>query len=58
MGGDISNQIRVHRAPSHLAWNGSRDGASPTSLGNLSLGLTTLSLTCLCCRMPSNNSTL
>jgi len=42
MGRDISNQIGVLRAPSNLAWNGSRDGASPTSLGNLSQGLTTL----------------
>ena len=40
MGRDISNRIRVLRAPSNLAWNGSRDGASPTSLGNP--GLTTL----------------
>jgi len=35
MSRDIFNQIRVLRAPSNLAWNGSRDGASPTSLGNL-----------------------
>jgi len=44
MGRDISNQTRVLRAPSSLAWNGSRDGASPTSLGNLGQGLTTLSV--------------
>ena len=44
MGRDISNQIRVLRAPSNLAWNGSSNGASPTSLGNLGLGLTTLSI--------------
>jgi len=44
MGRDISNQIRVLRAPSSLAWNGSRDGASPTSLGNLGQGLSTLSV--------------
>jgi len=41
---DISTQLRVLRAPSNLAWNGSRDGASPTSLGNLGQGLTTLSV--------------
>ena len=44
MGRDISNQMRVLRAPSNLAWNGSRDGASPTSLGNLGQGLTILSV--------------
>jgi len=44
MGRDISNQLRVLRAPSHLAWNGSRDGASPISLGSLGQGLTTLSM--------------
>ena len=44
MGRDISNQIRVLRAPSNLAQNGSKDGASPTSLGNLGQGLTTLAV--------------
>ena len=44
MGRDISNQVRVLRAPSNLVWNGSRDGASPTSLGNLGQGLATLSI--------------
>jgi len=39
---DIFTWIRVLRAPSSLAWNGSRNGASPTSLGNLGQGLTTL----------------
>jgi len=42
MGRDIFHQIRVLRALSNLAWNGSTDGASPTSLGNLRQGLTTL----------------
>jgi len=32
---DIFTQIRLLRAPSSLAWNVSRDGASPTALGNL-----------------------
>jgi len=41
MGRDIFNQSRVLRAPSNLAWNGSRDGASPTNLGNLGQGFTT-----------------
>jgi len=31
----IFNWIRLLRAPSGLAWNVSRDGASPISLGNL-----------------------
>ena len=44
MSRDISNQLRVLRAPSNLAWNGSRDGASPTSLGNVGQGVTTLSV--------------
>ena len=44
MGRDIFNRIRVLRAPSNLAWNGSRDGASPTALGNLGQPLTTLTV--------------
>ena len=32
---DIFNYIRLLRAPSNLAFNISRDGASTTSLGNL-----------------------
>jgi len=32
---DIFNWIRLLRAPSNLAWNVSKDGTSPTSLGNL-----------------------
>jgi len=44
MSRDICNQIRLLRAPSNLAWNVSRDGASPTSLGNLCQGFTTLSI--------------
>jgi len=42
MGRDISNHIRVLRALSNLALNTAREGASPTSLGNLGQGLTTL----------------
>lgn len=30
-----THQIRLHRAPSYLALNASRDGASITSLGSL-----------------------
>ena len=41
---DIFTWIRLLRAPSDLAWNGSRDGASPTSLGNLGQGFTTLTV--------------
>jgi len=44
MGRDISKRIRVPRAPSNPAWDGSRDGASPTTLGNLSQGFTNLIL--------------
>jgi len=36
---DISNQVRVLRAPSSLAWNASWGGASTASLGNLGQGL-------------------
>ncbi|KAK4826482.1 hypothetical protein QYF61_009478 [Mycteria americana] len=39
---DIFNCIRLLRAPSNLTLNVSRDGASATSLGNLSQCLTTL----------------
>ena len=39
---DISNWIRLLRAPSNLALNVSRNGASTTSLGNLVQCLTTL----------------
>jgi len=39
---DIFNWVRLLRAPSNLAWNVSRDGASTTSLGNLGQCLTTL----------------
>jgi len=42
MGRDIFNWMRLLKAPSNLAWDGSRDGASTTSLGNLGQGLTTL----------------
>jgi len=41
---DIFTWIRVLRAPSNLAWNVLRDGASTTSLGNLGQGLTTLTV--------------
>jgi len=44
MGRDIFKEIRVLRALSNLAWNVSRDGASPTTLGNLGQGLTTLNV--------------
>jgi len=39
---DIFNQTRLLRAPSNLALNVSRDGASTTSLGSLFQCLTTL----------------
>ena len=39
---NIFNQTRLLRAPSNLALNASRDGASPTSLGSPSQCLTTL----------------
>ncbi|KAK4818643.1 hypothetical protein QYF61_016614 [Mycteria americana] len=42
MGRDIFHQIRLLRAPSNLALNVSRDGASTTSLGDLLQGFTTL----------------
>ena len=42
--GDIFNQTRLLRAPSSLALNVSRDGASTTSLGNLSQCFTTLTV--------------
>jgi len=42
MGRDNFNWIRLLRAPSKLDVNVSRDGASPTSLGNLGQGFTTL----------------
>jgi len=41
---DIFSWIRVLRAPSTLAWNVPRDGASPTSLGNLCQGFANLSV--------------
>ena len=44
MSRDIFNQTRLLRAPSNLAWNVSRDGASTTSLGNLCQCLTTLTV--------------
>jgi len=37
---DIFTWIGSLRAPSNLAWNASRDGASTTSLGNLCQGFT------------------
>jgi len=42
MSRDIFSWIRLLRAPSHLAWDDSRDGASTTSLGNLGQGFTAL----------------
>ena len=39
---DIFTWVRLLRAPSNLALNVSRDGASTTSLGNLGQGFTTL----------------
>ena len=42
MSWDISNSIRLLGAPSNLAWNVSRDGASTTSLSNLCQRFTTL----------------
>jgi len=44
MSRDISSWIRMLRAPSNLALDVSRDGASTTSLGNLGQGFTTLSI--------------
>ena len=41
---DIFSQTRLLRAPSNLAWDVPRDGASPTSLGSLCQGFTTLSV--------------
>jgi len=41
---DIFNWIGLLRAPSNMAWDVSRDGASPTSLHNLCQGFTTLSV--------------
>ena len=44
MSRDIFNHIKMLRAPSNLALSVSRAGASPTSLGNLCQGFTTLSM--------------
>ena len=44
MSRDFFNWIRLLRAPSNLAWNVFRDGASTTSLGNLCQCFTTLSV--------------
>ena len=41
-GRDISNQTSLLTTPSDLTLNVPRDGASPTSLGNLRQGFTTL----------------